>query len=55
MACSAADEHCQNLVVILGTYKTVCGRTHAAASREHLAHDVAGTVDSILEPRGVAV
>src|SRR5438477_1662024 len=86
-ACSQADEHCQNLVVIGGTYKTLCahhilpffGRfivgyipdrmiigaskiprivevhMRRLQSQEHLAHDVADTVQSILEPRGVAV
>jgi len=86
-ACSAADENCQNLVVIGGTYKTLCahhilpffGRfivgyipekmiigaskiprivevhMRRLQSQEHLAHDVADTVDAILEPRGVAV
>jgi GTP cyclohydrolase I len=86
-ACSAADENCQNLVVIGGTYKTLCAhhilpffgrfivgyipeKTIIGASKiprivevhmrrlqsqEHLAHDVAGTVEAILEPRGVAV
>jgi GTP cyclohydrolase I len=86
-ACSAADEHCKNLVVIGGTYKTLCAhhilpffgqfivgyipeKTIIGASKiprivevhmrrlqsqEHLAHDVADTVQSILEPRGVAV
>jgi GTP cyclohydrolase I len=86
-ACSAADANCQNLVVIGGTYKTLCAhhilpffgrfivgyipeKTIIGASKiprivevhmrrlqsqEHLAHDVAGTVEAILEPRGVAV
>ena len=86
-ACSAADENCKNLVVIGGTYKTLCahhilpffGRfivgyipekmiigaskiprivevhMRRLQSQEHLAHDVADTVQSILEPRGVAV
>ena len=86
-ACSAADENCKNLVVIGGTYKTLCahhilpffGRfivgyipekmiigaskiprivevhMRRLQSQEHLAHDVADTVDAILEPRGVAV
>lgn len=86
-ACSRADEHCQNLVVIGGTYKTLCAHHilpffgHFIAgyiperwiigaskiprivevhmrklqSQEHLAHDVAETIERILEPRGIAV
>src|SRR2546425_13053026 len=86
-ACSAADESCQNLVVVGGTYKTLCAhhilpffghfiigyipeRTIIGASKiprivevhmrrlqsqEHLAHDVADTIEQILEPRGIAV
>jgi GTP cyclohydrolase IA len=86
-ACSAADENCQNLVVIGGTYKTLCAhhilpffghfivgyipeKTIIGASKiprivevhmrrlqsqEHLAHDVADTIQKILEPRGLAV
>ncbi|HET7711945.1 MAG TPA: GTP cyclohydrolase I [Thermoanaerobaculia bacterium] len=86
-ACSATDEHCQNLVVIGGTYKTLCahhilpffGRfiigyipegmiigaskiprivevhMRRLQSQEHLAHDVADTIEHILEPRGLAV
>ena len=86
-ACSQADEHCQNLVVIGGTYKTLCahhilpffGRfivgyipdrmiigaskiprivevhMRRLQSQEHLAHDVADTIQSILEPQGLAV
>src|SRR5256714_9537241 len=86
-ACSAADENCKNLVVIGGTYKTLCAHhilpffgqfivgyipekmiigaskiprivevhMRRLQSQEHLAHDVADTVQSILEPRGVAV
>ncbi|HUP46239.1 MAG TPA: GTP cyclohydrolase I [Thermoanaerobaculia bacterium] len=86
-ACSAADMSCQNLVVIGGTYKTLCAhhilpffghfiigyipeRTIIGASKiprivevhmrrlqsqEHLAHDVAETIEKILEPRGIAV
>jgi GTP cyclohydrolase I len=86
-ACSAADENCQNLVVIGGTYKTLCAhhilpffghfivgyipeKTIIGASKiprivevhmrrlqsqEHLAHDVADTIEKILEPRGIAV
>jgi GTP cyclohydrolase I len=86
-ACSAADEQCQNLVVIGGTYKTLCahhilpffGRfivgyipermiigaskiprvvevhMRRLQSQEHLAHDVADTIEQILEPRGIGV
>jgi len=86
-ACSAADEKCQNLVVIGGTYKTLCAhhilpffgrfiigyipdKTIIGASKiprivevhmrrlqsqEHLAHDVADTIEHILEPNGIAV
>ena len=86
-ACSRADEHCQNLVVIGGTYKTLCahhilpffGRfivgyipeewiigaskiprvvevhMRRLQSQEHLAHDIADTIEKILEPRGIAV
>ena len=86
-ACTQADEQCQNLVVIGGTYKTLCAhhilpffgrfivgyipeRMIIGASKiprivevhmrrlqtqEHLAHDVAETIQSILEPRGLAV
>ena len=86
-ACSAADENCQNLVVIGGTYKTLCAhhilpffgkfiigyipdKTIIGASKiprivevhmrrlqsqEHLAHDVADTIQKILEPKGIAV
>ena len=86
-ACSRADESCQNLVVIGGTYKTLCahhilpffGRfiigyipeemiigaskiprivevhMRRLQSQEHLAHDVADTIEKILEPRGIAV
>lgn len=86
-ACSAADENCQNLVVIGGTYKTLCahhilpffGRfiigyipekmiigaskiprivevhMRRLQSQEHLAHDIADTIEKILEPRGIAV
>src|SRR5690349_1528516 len=85
--CSAADEKCQNLVVIGGTYKTLCAhhilpffgrfivgyipeKTIIGASKiprivevhmrrlqsqEHLAHDVADTIEHILEPNGIAV
>ncbi len=86
-ACSAADKSCQNLVIIGGTYKTLCahhilpffGRfivgyipekmiigaskiprvvevhMRRLQSQEHLAHDVADTIEKILEPRGIAV
>ena len=85
--CSTADEQCQNLVVIGGTYKTLCAhhilpffgrfivgyipeKTIIGASKiprivevhmrklqsqEHLAHDVAQTIERILEPKGIAV
>ncbi len=86
-ACTAADKDCQNLVVIGGTYKTLCAhhilpffgnfiigyipeKTIIGASKiprivevhmrrlqsqEHLAHDVADTIQKILEPKGIAV
>jgi GTP cyclohydrolase I len=86
-ACSAADVNCQNLVVIGGTYKTLCAHhilpffgkfiigyipekmiigaskiprivevhMRRLQSQEHLAHDVADTIQKILEPRGIAV
>jgi GTP cyclohydrolase I len=86
-ACSTADEVCQNLVVIGGTYKTLCAHhilpffghfivgyipekmiigaskiprvvevhMRRLQSQEHLAHDVADTIQKILEPRGIAV
>jgi len=86
-ACSAADENCQNLVVIGGTYKTLCAHhilpffgqfiigyipermvigaskiprivevhMRRLQSQEHLAHDIADTIQRILEPRGLAV
>ncbi len=86
-ACSAADVNCQNMVVIGGTYKTLCAHhilpffgqfiigyipetmiigaskiprivevhMRRLQSQEHLAHDVADTVEKILEPRGLAV
>jgi len=86
-ACSAADLNCQNLVVIGGTYKTLCAHhilpffghfivgyipekmiigaskiprvvevhMRRLQSQEHLAHDVADTIERILEPRGIAV
>ncbi len=85
--CSQADEKCNNLVVIGGTYKTLCAhhilpffgrfivgyipeKTIIGASKiprvvdvhmrrlqsqEHLAHDIADTIEKILEPRGIAV
>src|SRR5439155_17076932 len=86
-ACSEADKQCQNLVVIGGTYKTLCAHhilpffghfivgyipermiigaskiprivevhMRRLQSQEHLAHDVADTIEQILEPRGIAV
>ncbi len=86
-ACSQADKNCQNMVVIGGTYKTLCAHhilpffghfivgyipekmiigaskiprivevhMRRLQSQEHLAHDVADTIDTILEPRGLAV
>jgi GTP cyclohydrolase I len=86
-ACSITDEHCQNMVVIGGTYKTLCAHhilpffghfivgyipekfiigaskiprivevhMRKLQSQEHLAHDVAETIQKILEPRGLAV
>jgi GTP cyclohydrolase IA len=86
-ACSQADVNCQNLVVIGGTYKTLCAHhilpffgkfiigyipekmiigaskiprivevhMRRLQSQEHLAHDVAGMIEKILEPRGIAV
>jgi GTP cyclohydrolase I len=86
-ACAPADEACQNLVVLGGTYKTLCahhilpffGRfivgyipekwiigaskiprivevhMRRLQSQEHLAHQVAETIERILEPRGIAV
>lgn len=86
-ACSAADANCQNMVVLGGTYKTLCAhhilpffghfiigyipeKTIIGASKiprivevhmrrlqsqEHLAHDVADTIEKILEPKGIAV
>src|SRR5881397_2380694 len=85
-ACSTADENCQNLVVIGGTYKTLCAHhilpffghfivgyipekmiigaskiprivevhMRRLQSQEHMAHDVADTIERILEPRGLA-
>jgi GTP cyclohydrolase I len=86
-ACSRADDSCQNLVVIGGTYKTLCAHhilpffgkfiigyipremiigaskiprivevhMRRLQSQEHLAHDVADTIEKILEPSGIAV
>src|SRR5436305_6734964 len=86
-ACSAADENCQNLVVVGGTYKTLCAHhilpffgqfivgyipekmiigaskiprvvevhMRRLQSQEHLAHDIADTIERILEPRGIDV
>lgn len=86
-ACSTADVNCQNMVVLGGTYKTLCAhhilpffghfiigyipeKTIIGASKiprivevhmrrlqsqEHLAHDVAETIEKILEPKGIAV
>jgi GTP cyclohydrolase I len=85
--CTVADENCQNLVVIGGTYKTLCAHhilpffghfivgyipqkwiigaskiprvvevhMRKLQSQEHLAHDVADTIERILEPQGLAV
>lgn len=86
-ACSAADKNCQNLVVVGGTYKTLCAHhilpffgkfivgyipekmiigaskiprvvevhMRRLQSQENLAHDVADTIEKILEPKGIAV
>jgi len=86
-ACSTADPNCQNLIVIGGTYKTLCAHhilpffghfivgyipeatiigaskiprivevhMRRLQSQEHLAHDVADTIEKILDPRGLAV
>lgn len=86
-ACTVADESCQNMVVIGGTYKTLCAHhilpffghfivgyipekaiigaskiprivevhMRKLQSQEHLAHEVADTIEKILEPRGLAV
>jgi GTP cyclohydrolase IA len=86
-ACTAADRGCQNLIVIGGTYKTLCAHhilpffgqfivgyipekmiigaskiprivevhMRRLQSQEHLAHDVADTIEKILEPGGLAV
>lgn len=85
--CRIADESQQNLIVLGGTYKTLCahhilpffGRfiigyipdrkiigaskiprivevhMRKLQSQEYLAHDVADTIEAILQPRGVAV
>lgn len=82
-----ADESQQNLVVIGGTYRTLCAHhilpffgqfiigyipdqkiigaskiprivevhMRKLQSQEYLAHDVADTIDAILQPRGLAV
>ena len=86
-ACTTADDACQNLVVIGGTYKTLCAHhilpffghfiigyipekmiigaskiprivevhMRRLQTQEHLAHNVAETIEKILEPRGIAV
>ena len=86
-ACTQADKNCQNMVVIGGTYKTLCAHhilpffgqfiigyipermiigaskiprivevhMRRLQSQEHLAHDIADTIEKILEPRGIAV
>jgi GTP cyclohydrolase I len=86
-ACTAAHKQCQNMVVIGGTYKTLCAHhilpffghfivgyipermiigaskiprivevhMRRLQSQEHLAHDVADTIEKILEPMGIAV
>jgi len=86
-ACTAADGSCKNLIVIGGTYKTLCAHhilpffghfivgyipermiigaskiprivevhMRKLQSQEHLAHDVATTIEKILEPLGLAV
>jgi GTP cyclohydrolase I len=86
-ACSTADKNCQNLVVVGGTYKTLCAHhilpffgkfivgyipekmiigaskiprvvevhMRRLQSQENLAHDVADTIEKILEPKGIAV
>lgn len=86
-ACSVTDENCQNLVVIGGTFKTLCAHhilpffghfivgyipdrmiigaskiprivevhMRKLQSQEHLAHDIADTIEKILEPVGLAV
>ena len=86
-ACTETGDKCQNLIVLGGTYKTLCAhhilpffghfivayipKRHIIGaskiprivevhmrklqSQEHLAHDVADTIERILEPMGVAV
>lgn len=86
-ACQVTDDSCQNLVVIGGTYKTLCAHhilpffghfivgyiperviigaskiprivevhMRKLQSQEHLAHQVADTIEKILEPKGLAV
>jgi len=86
-ACEVTDKGCQNLVVIGGTYKTLCAHhilpffgqfivgyipdkviigaskiprivevhMRKLQSQEHLAHDIAETIERILEPQGIAV
>ncbi|HVT02039.1 MAG TPA: GTP cyclohydrolase I [Thermoanaerobaculia bacterium] len=86
-ACEVTDVGCQNLVVIGGTYKTLCAHhilpffgqfivgyipdkmiigaskiprivevhMRKLQSQEHLAHDIAETIERILEPQGIAV
>ena len=86
-ACTRTDDKCQNLVVIGGTYKTLCAHhilpffghfivgyipstmiigaskiprivevhMRKLQSQEHLAHDIADTIERILEPQGLAV
>ena len=86
-ACTVADQQCQNLVIIGGTYKTLCAHhilpffghfivgyipnqwiigaskiprivevhMRKLQSQEHLAHDIADTIEKILEPQGLAV
>ena len=86
-ACSSAAKECQNMVVLGGTYKTLCAHhilpffghfivgyipermiigaskiprivevhMRRLQSQEHLAHDIADTIEKILEPRGLAV
>ena len=86
-ACQVADDSCQNMVVIGGTYKTLCAHhilpffghfivgyipetmiigaskiprivevhMRKLQSQEHLAHQVADTIENILEPKGLAV
>lgn len=86
-ACERTDEGCQNMVVIGGTFKTLCAHhilpffgqfiigyipdrhiigaskiprivevhMRKLQSQEHLAHDVAQTIEKILEPLGIAV